>query len=181
MGQGKTGWLIAGLCGAVVLTSIGYGLGRRAALKSISSSISVVPAGAPLPAIQIEPIQPQEELAAIGSSTAPAQTQMLASSGTPTAAQTMTAQTQTPADSETAKAAQPTEESSRIREIQMALRTAGFDPGSSDGKMGPRTRAAIRDFQLANGLEADGKVGSRTWSKLETILQKKSTSGQSTD
>ena len=180
MGQGKAGWLIAGFCGAVVLTSIGYGLGRRAALKSIGSSISVAPAGAPLPAIQIEPIQPQEELAAIGS-TAPAQSQTPASSGTPTAAQTMNAQTPNPATSETAKAAQPTEESSRIREIQMALRTAGFDPGSSDGKMGPRTRAAIRDFQLANGLEADGKVGSRTWSKLETILQKKSTSGQSTD
>lgn len=165
--QGKAGWLIAGLCGAVVLTSMGYGMGRKAALKSIGSSVGVAPAGAPLPTIQIEPIQPQEELAAI--------------SGTATLTDASTAAA--PADAATdatAVAAAPADESTRIREIQLALRAAGFEPGSADGRMGPRTKTAIREFQQANGLQPDGKVGPRTWAKLETYLTK-TRSAQSTD
>jgi peptidoglycan hydrolase-like protein with peptidoglycan-binding domain len=36
-----------------------------------------------------------------------------------------------------------------------------------DGKMGKQTRKAVRDFQRANGLVVDGKVGKKTWSLLE--------------
>ncbi|MBI3312579.1 MAG: peptidoglycan-binding protein [Candidatus Omnitrophica bacterium] len=166
--QGKAGLLIAGLCGAIVLTSVGYGMGRRAALKSIGSSVGVTPAGAPLPTIQIEPIQPQEELAAINAA--------------PTAQTPGAADLPATASSTTAAAAtaQLTEESARVREVQLALRAAGFDPGSSDGRLGPRTRSAVREFQQANGLEPDGKVGPRTWAKLETYLQK-TTSGSTSD
>ena len=55
MGQGKSGWIIAGICGAIVLTSFGYGMGRRAALKSVASSLNVTPAvdGALLPLAEI--------------------------------------------------------------------------------------------------------------------------------
>lgn len=162
--QGKAGWLIAVLCGAVVLTSVGYGMGRKAALKAIGSTVGVTPAGAPLPTIQIEPIQPQEELAAINAGTPAAAVTQTASA--PAAA----ASAQTPA--EAAASANPTEESTRVREIQLALRAAGFDPGSTDGRLGPRTKTAVREFQQANGLQADGKVGPRTWAKLETYLQK---------
>ena len=70
---------------------------------------------------------------------------------------------------ETAAAA--TDETARVHHVQLALKAAGFDPGSSDGKLGPRTKAAVRDFQQANGLNPDGKVGSRTWSKLEPYLK----------
>ena len=35
------------------------------------------------------------------------------------------------------------------RRIQQGLRNAGFDPGTTDGPFGPRTRAGIRDRQLA--------------------------------
>ena len=62
------------------------------------------------------------------------------------------------------------EESARVREIQRALVAAGFDPGPPDGKLGPRTKTAILDFQRANGLETDGKVGPKTWNKLESYL-----------
>ncbi len=171
IGQGKSGWVIAGLCGAIVLTSFGYGMGRRAALKSVASSMNVAPAGSPLPAIQIEPIQPQEELAAINNnaSSASGQTVETASSASAeNAAAPAAAATAASAKTETAAA---TEESGRVREIQLALKAAGFDPGSSDGRLGARTKAAVRDFQQANGLNPDGKVGPRTWAKLEPYLK----------
>ena len=43
----------------------------------------------------------------------------------------------------------------RIR-TQQALKAAGFDPGSQDGVIGVNTRQAIRDWQRANHLPADG-------------------------
>lgn len=52
------------------------------------------------------------------------------------------------------------------KETQQALKNAGFYQGEIDGKLGPQTRAAIRDFQRTNGLSVDGKVGRQTWGKL---------------
>lgn len=40
--------------------------------------------------------------------------------------------------------------------VQQALRHLGYDPGAVDGVMGARTREAIRRYQEANGLPADG-------------------------
>ena len=48
-------------------------------------------------------------------------------------------------------------------EIQTALKNAGFYAGNIDGKIGPKSKKAIEDFQKANGLKADGKVGPKTW------------------
>ena len=52
------------------------------------------------------------------------------------------------------------------KDIQTALKNAGFNPGSFDGKMGPRTRQAIKDFQKSKGLVPDGAVGPKTWASL---------------
>src|SRR5690606_23697652 len=41
--------------------------------------------------------------------------------------------------------------------IQEALRMRGYDPGVVDGVAGPRTRGAIRRYQSAVGLPADGQ------------------------
>ena len=54
--------------------------------------------------------------------------------------------------------------------IQRALKSAGYYTGEADGKMGPKTKQAIKDFQRANELVEDGKVGSKTWAKLSTHL-----------
>ena len=54
-----------------------------------------------------------------------------------------------------------------ISEVQTALERAGFDPGPVDGKMGKKTRAAIKAFQRAHGLKADGVIGDRTWKMLQ--------------
>jgi hypothetical protein len=50
----------------------------------------------------------------------------------------------------------------KVREIQRALKKAGFEPGSLDGEFGPHTHAAVMAFQLSRGMLADGEVGART-------------------
>ena len=58
----------------------------------------------------------------------------------------------------------------RNKDIQTALKAAGFYTGSIDGKIGPVTKKAVLDFQKAKGLKADGIVGSKTWAELEKYL-----------
>lgn len=57
-----------------------------------------------------------------------------------------------------------------IKQIQTALKSAGFYKGPIDGKMGPKTKEAVKAFQKANGLKADGVVGKKTWMKLAPYL-----------
>lgn len=59
---------------------------------------------------------------------------------------------------------------SHIKDIQLALRNAGFDPGPIDGIMGRKTKRAVREFQAANNLKVDGKVGPKTWAALQGYL-----------
>ncbi|MFB3920025.1 MAG: peptidoglycan-binding protein [Candidatus Velamenicoccus archaeovorus] len=54
--------------------------------------------------------------------------------------------------------------------IQTALKDLGFYQGEIDGKIGPKTKAAIREFQQKNGLVTDGKVGPKTWAALKAAL-----------
>jgi murein L,D-transpeptidase YcbB/YkuD len=51
-------------------------------------------------------------------------------------------------------------------EIQTVLKNAGFYAGNIDGKIGPKSKKAIEDFQKANGLKVDGKVGPKTWEAM---------------
>jgi len=51
-------------------------------------------------------------------------------------------------------------------EIQTALKNAGFYTGNIDGKIGPKSKKAIEDFQKANSLKVDGKVGPKTWEAM---------------
>jgi peptidoglycan hydrolase-like protein with peptidoglycan-binding domain len=55
------------------------------------------------------------------------------------------------------------------KQIQIALKNAGYDPGSVDGVMGEKTEEAIKAFQKANGLEVDGRIGSKTWDVLKEL------------
>ncbi len=57
-----------------------------------------------------------------------------------------------------------------VRQIQAALKNAGFYTGMIDGKRGPLTKKAIEDFQRANNLGVDGKVGLKTWAVLNQHL-----------
>lgn len=54
----------------------------------------------------------------------------------------------------------------QVEAIQTRLRTLGYDCGNPDGKFGPRTDAAVRQFQMDRGLTVDGIVGPKTWAGL---------------
>jgi len=57
------------------------------------------------------------------------------------------------------------------QEIQQALKNANLFQGKIDGNIGPKTKRAIKEFQTRNNLNADGKVGSKTWEKLKVYLK----------
>lgn len=55
-----------------------------------------------------------------------------------------------------------------VKKMQEILIRKGYNVGSTgaDGIFGKNTKAAVMDFQRANGLTADGICGPRTWEKL---------------
>jgi peptidoglycan hydrolase-like protein with peptidoglycan-binding domain len=57
------------------------------------------------------------------------------------------------------------------KQIQSALKNARFYKGSVDGKIGPKTKKALKEFQKAHNLKADGVVGKKTAGKLNEYLK----------
>lgn len=59
-----------------------------------------------------------------------------------------------------------------IKQIQCLLEYLGYEPGAIDGANGPKTRDAVKAFQRAEGLAADGIAGANTQAKLlEAVAQ----------
>ena len=56
------------------------------------------------------------------------------------------------------------------KKVQAALKNAGFNPGFIDGKLGPKTKRSIREFQKSKGLTQDGSIGFETWKELKEYL-----------
>ena len=54
----------------------------------------------------------------------------------------------------------------QVKVLQYLLIDAGFDCGKVDGIIGKNTIAAVKAFQTAQGLTADGIVGAKTWAAL---------------
>ena len=44
-----------------------------------------------------------------------------------------------------------------VRDIQAGLQRLGYNPGPADGRMGPKTSAAIRQYEQDNGMSVDGQ------------------------
>lgn len=60
----------------------------------------------------------------------------------------------------------------QMETLQLHLAALGYDPGPADGVPGARTRAAIRAFQMAAGLPADGYPSVSLLERLQsTVLQ----------
>ncbi len=57
-------------------------------------------------------------------------------------------------------------EGTQVTGLQQRLRAHGFTPGKIDSVYGPRTTAAVRDFQAAKGLDVTGVVDRTTWQAL---------------
>jgi peptidoglycan lytic transglycosylase B len=51
-------------------------------------------------------------------------------------------------------------------ELQQLLGSHGFDNGNPDGRLGPRTRIAIRNYQASVGLIPDGFASSAVLDRL---------------
>ena len=97
------------------------------------------------------------------------------------------AQVQTPAQAPVqaqAKAYKPTTlyngcSGEEVRVLQQALIDLGYFEGTADGIFGDQTEAAVRAFQSANGLKADGLAGTKTRLKLEKAQTRRVNSGSS--
>lgn len=70
-------------------------------------------------------------------------------------------------DASTAPEFTPRDFELTTKDIQSMLSTRGYDVGKLDGVMGPRTEAAIKQFQKDRGLKVDGKVGPKTRAAME--------------
>lgn len=56
------------------------------------------------------------------------------------------------------------------RDVQKALKNAGYYTGKIDGKLGSQSQKAIGQFQKDHNLASDGVVGRKTWQELKTYL-----------
>jgi peptidoglycan hydrolase-like protein with peptidoglycan-binding domain len=57
-------------------------------------------------------------------------------------------------------------DSSNITQLQQALNDKGFNAGPVDGLNGPKTQAALKQFQQSQGIAASGKADSQTLAAL---------------
>ena len=67
----------------------------------------------------------------------------------------------------------------QVKAAQQALKDKGHDPGMVDGRMGAKTQAAIRDFQKAQGIEATGRLDTKTIESLGMEAGKTGSAGSS--
>jgi len=54
----------------------------------------------------------------------------------------------------------------QVMGMQQALKDKGFDPGTMDGVMGPKTVSALRDYQKSQNLTTTGRLDGDTSAKL---------------
>jgi len=65
-----------------------------------------------------------------------------------------------------------------IAQLQSRLNSLGFDCGKVDGILGPRTEAAVIDFQHNRGLAEDGKVGPEVVTEIRLVTRGEANDGR---
>ena len=86
------------------------------------------------------------------------------------------ASTNTPAPSSLKKGAS----GDSVKALQRRLKELGYYTGSVDGDFGENTEKAVKAFQQNNGLEVDGKAGSKTMTKLNSSSAVRASSATAT-
>ena len=66
-----------------------------------------------------------------------------------------------------------------VRVLQQALIDLGYYEGTADGTFGDQTEAAVKAFQSAYGLKADGLAGTKTRTKLAKVQARRMSRGAS--
>ena len=56
----------------------------------------------------------------------------------------------------------------KVRRVQQALQSRGFDPGPIDGVIGPKTEDALRNFQDRYGIKTSARIDNQTLYALGT-------------
>jgi Putative peptidoglycan binding domain len=89
---------------------------------------------------------------------------------------TTTAQTSTPSPKTVATPApattlKPGDQGAQVKVLQRALARLGYPSGAVDGDYGRATQDAVKRFQTASKLAADGVVGSKTLAALKQALR----------
>jgi peptidoglycan hydrolase-like protein with peptidoglycan-binding domain len=65
----------------------------------------------------------------------------------------------------------------QVRHVQQKLKDIGYQAGAVDGVLGPQTQSALREFQRARGLDATGRMDSKTLAELDREPTGQPTSG----
>lgn len=60
-----------------------------------------------------------------------------------------------------------------VKDLQIKLQRLGYNVGTIDGVYGRQTTEAVRSFQKAHGLTADGLAGKSTYHAIEHAMQQK--------
>jgi len=63
------------------------------------------------------------------------------------------------------------DEKAKTMEVQRILAKHGFYKGYIDGKDGPLTKKAVKEFQASRRLHSDGVIGAKTWEALVLLSQ----------
>lgn len=80
--------------------------------------------------------------------------------------QTATTTAQTASGVITMKTLRNGNKGTQVKVLQWLLNENGYNAGKTDGIFGNNTQTAVKAFQKASGLSADGIVGKNTWTKL---------------
>lgn len=68
--------------------------------------------------------------------------------------------------SQSSQSAQGSQSPETVKQAQEKLSAAGMDTGPADGKVGPKTQAAVKEFQQSKGIQASGKLDQQTLAAL---------------
>ena len=64
------------------------------------------------------------------------------------------------------EAQSPPMSAEEVRQAQKKLNDLGYQSGQVDGVLGPRTQAALRDFQQAKNIAVTGRLDEKTTNAL---------------